>query len=345
LRREGVHIAIEGVVCAISHHYIWIMKQISFLLTGGHLKPTSLFGAIEVFEKANQYLKEKDQPPYYDIQLVGADFEQPVSNSYFSIHSLTPIGKIERTDYIIIPAFEPGENMMTKYATTLAWIVKQYNNGAEVASLCSGVFLLAATGLLDGKLCSTHWRAESKFKSMFPKVRLAIDRIVTDYNGIYTAGGSMSAFNLCLYMIEKQIGREAALYCTKLLQLDIERHSQAQFQIFTGLKNHADDTIRKIQEFIEANTEEKITVDILAAKCHMNRINFSRRFKKATKLPPIDYIQRIKIEAAKRELETGRKNINEIMYSVGYIDLKAFRAIFKKITGLSPTNYRAKFNH
>lgn len=321
------------------------MKQISFLLVGGELKPSSLFGAIEVFEKANLFLKEKGQPPCYEIQLVGKEFGQPILNSFFSLHSLKQISEIKKTDCIIIPAFEPEENAITKYADALTWLVDQYKNGAEVASLCSGAFLLAACGLLDGKPCSTHWRAEALFKRMFPNLLLATDKIITDHQGIYTSGGAMSAFNLCLYLVEKHNGREAALFCTKLMQLDIERHSQSPFQIFTGLKKHPDKIIRDIQHFIEMNTSEKITVDFLAAKCNMDRVNFSRRFKKATRIPPIDYIQQIKIEAAKRALETGSKNINEIMYSVGYNDAKAFRTIFKKVAGLSPTEYKAKFRH
>ena len=322
-----------------------MMKQISFLLVGGRLKPSSLFGAIEVFEKANQFLQEKGQPAYYQIQLVGEEFGQPMLNSFLSLHSLKHTSEIKKTDCIIIPAFEPEENAKTKYAGTLNWLAEQYKNGAEVASLCSGSFLLAASGLLDGKPCSTHWRAEALFKSMFPKPLLATDKIITDHQGIYTSGGAMSAFNLCLYLVEKHNGREMALFCTKLMQLDIERHSQSPFQIFTGLKKHDDEIIRAIQEFIEMNISKKITVDFLADKCNMDRVNFSRRFKRATKLPPVDYIQQVKIEAAKRTLESGGKNINEIMYSVGYIDAKAFRTIFKKVTGLSPTEYKAKFTH
>ncbi|MET4141811.1 helix-turn-helix domain-containing protein [Pedobacter sp. UYP1] len=321
------------------------MKQICFLLVGGKLKPSSLFGAIEVFEKANLFLQEKGRPPCYSIQLVGEEFGQPMLNSFFSLRSLKHTSEVKKTDCIIIPAFEPEENAKTSYAEALTWLVDQYKNGAEVASLCSGAFLLAACGLLDGKPCSTHWRAEAVFKRMFPKTLLATDKIITDHQGIYTSGGAMSAFNLCLYLVEKHNGREAALFCTKLMQLDIERHSQSPFQIFTGLKKHADEIIRDIQDFIEMNTSEKITVDFLAAKCNMDRVNFSRRFKKATQLPPVDYIQQVKIEAAKRALETGSQNINEIMYSVGYIDAKAFRTIFKKVTGLSPTEYKSKFSH
>jgi transcriptional regulator GlxA family with amidase domain len=321
------------------------MKQISFLLAGGKLKPTSLFGAIEVFEKANQFLHKEGEDPYYEIQLVGNEFGQPMLNSFFSLNSLKSISEVKKTDCIIIPAFEPEENAAGKYANALAWVVDQYKCGAEVASLCTGAFLLASSGLLDDKICSTHWKAEAAFKRMFPNLKLATDKIITDHKGIYTAGGGMSAFNLCLYLVEKYNGRETALYCSKVLQLDIERQSQAPFSIFSGLKSHADDTIRDIQEFIESNVEEKITVDLLAAQCHMDRVNFSRRFKKATQIPPVDYIQQVKMEAAKRELEAGRKNINEVMYSVGYVDIKAFRTVFRKVAGLSPMEYRARFSH
>jgi transcriptional regulator GlxA family with amidase domain len=320
------------------------MKQISFLIAGGKLKPTSLFGAIEVFEKANQFLQDKGGLPYYEIQLVGDEFGQKMLNSYFSFHSLKNTSEVGKTDCIIIPAFEPEANAAEKYADALGWMEEQYKNGAEIASLCTGTFLLAASGLLEGKPCSTHWKAAPIFKQMYPNLKLANDDIVTDHKGIYTAGGGMSAFNLCLYLVEKYNGREAALYCSKVLQLDIERRSQAPFQIFSGLKSHNDEAIRDIQEFIELNTEEKLTVDLLAAKCHMDRVNFSRRFKKSTQLPPIDYIQQVKMEAAKRELEAGLKNINEVMYSVGYIDIKAFRTIFKKVSGLSPTEYKSKFS-
>lgn len=321
------------------------MKHISFLLVGNKVKPSLLFGAIEVLNVANRFLQEKGLPPYYQIELVGEAFEQPVSNAFFSFHNLKRTVDIKRTDCVIIPATEPEEDLGIKYAGSLAWVVDQYHQGAEVASLCTGAFLLAATGLLEGKTCATHWKMEGVFKRMFPHLHLSPDKIITDHKGVYTAGGGMSSFNLCLYLVEKYNGREAALFCAKMMQLDIERQSQAPFQIFQGFKSHADEVIRNIQDFIENNVEQKITVDILASKCHMDRVNFSRRFKKATQLPPIDYIQQVKIEAAKRALERGCQNINEVMYAVGYIDIKAFRAAFKKIAGLSPTDYKIRFSH
>ena len=320
------------------------MKQISFLLTTGILKPSSLFGAIEIFEKANEFYTNNNEQPYYDIQIVGSDVHQALLNTNFSINQLKNVAEVKKTDCIIVPGFDGKDDYsIEKNSTAILWMTDQYKNGAEIASLCTGTFLLAATDLLKGKECSTHWKAEDSFTKRFPDVKLRTDKIITDSNGLYTAAGANSCLNLVLYLVEKYNGREVALYCSKVLQIDIERNSQSPFMIFKGQKNHNDDAILIIQEFIEANIEEKITVDFLAARFGMSRVNFARRFKKATQSAPIEYIHKAKVEAAKRSLEVSRKNINEVMYSVGYTDTKRFRAIFKKITGITPLEYKQKF--
>src|SRR5882757_4336252 len=321
------------------------MKQVSFLLADGVLKPSSLFAAIEIFQRANEFYRNRGEAAFYDIQIVGTNLSQNLLNTSFSINAIKNIASVKKTDCIIIPAFDDGNDFaIKKSGDAISWIVEQYKDGAEVASLCTGTFLLAATGLLKGKECSTHWKAEESFRRMFPDLGLCTDKIITDNSGIYTAGGATSSLNLVLYLVEKYNGRQAALYCSKVLQIDIERNSQSPFIIFNGLKDHADEAIMEMQQYIENNIEEKITVDLLADKCAMNRVNFSRRFKKATQTSPVEYIQRVKIEAAKRNLESGRKNINEVMYSVGYADVKAFRTIFKKIAGITPLEYKAKFS-
>jgi transcriptional regulator GlxA family with amidase domain len=321
------------------------MKQVTFLLADGVLKPSCLFGAIEVFEKANEFYINKGQSPFYDIQLAGTNLQQCLLNSSFMLQGLKDIKSVEKTDMIIIPSFDSRDDFaINSSREALGWVNEQYKNGAEVASLCTGSFLLAATGLLKGQPCSTHWKAESAFRSLFPELNLVTNKIITDHKGIYTAGGAMSSLNLMLYLVEKCNGREVALYCAKVLQIDIARNSQSPFIVFEGLKAHPDDEIRIIQDYIETHIGEKVTVDLLADKCAMHRINFSRRFKRATKISPVDYIQRVKMEAAKRSLEAGRKNVSEVMYSVGYTDIKAFRTIFKKVAGISPLEYRSKFS-
>lgn len=321
------------------------MKQVTFLIADGELKPSCLFGAIEVFQKANEFYVNKGEQPYYDIQLAGVNLQQKLLNTFFSFQGLKDVAAINKTNLIILPSFDSRNDFaISNSRDALDWVARQYKAGAEVASLCTGAFLLAATGLLKGQSCATHWKAETQFRSFFPDHKLATNKIITDHNGLYTAGGATSSLNLVLYLVEKYNGREAALYCAKVLQLDIERSSQSPFIVFEGLKEHPDTEIRSIQQYIEHNIEEKLTVDFLADRCAMNRVNFSRRFKRATKISPVEYIQRVKVEAAKRGLESGRKNISGVMYEVGYTDVKAFRTIFKKIAGLTPWEYRAKFS-
>jgi transcriptional regulator GlxA family with amidase domain len=226
----------------------------------------------------------------------------------------------------------------------IPWIIRQYRQGAEVASLCIGAFLLASTGLLNGKKCSTHWRSANEFRAMFPEVQLVDDRIITEEQGLYSSGGANSYWNLLLYLVEKYTSREIAITAAKVFAVEIDRESQSAFIMFNGQKSHEDEPVKKAQEFIENNVSDKISVEELAVKFAIGRRNFERRFKKATNNTPVEYIQRVKIEAAKKRFETSRKNVNEVMYEVGYSDTKAFRAVFKKITGLSPIDYRNKYN-
>jgi transcriptional regulator GlxA family with amidase domain len=226
----------------------------------------------------------------------------------------------------------------------LPWITEQYNKGAEVASLCVGAFLLASTGLLNGKKCSTHWGFQNEFREMFPNVEVIDGSIVTEEHRLYSSGGATSYWNLLLYLTEKYTDRQMAILASKYFAIDIDRASQSAFAMFQGQRNHKDELIKKVQDFIEANIQNKITVDELADLVALGRRSFERRFKKATNNSVLEYINRVKIEFAKRSFETSRKNINEVMFDVGYTDTKAFRTIFKKITGLTPIEYRNKYN-
>jgi transcriptional regulator GlxA family with amidase domain len=149
---------------------------------------------------------------------------------------------------------------------------------------------------------------------------------------------------MLLHLVEKHAGREMAIMAAKVFALEIDRKTQSPFIMFNGQKKHEDEPIKQAQEFIEKNVMERISVEELAVKYAIGKRHFIRRFKKATNNTPIEYIQRVKIEAAKKLLENSRKNVNEIMYDSGYTDIKAFRTVFKKITGLSPVEYRNKYN-
>jgi len=319
------------------------MKHISIIVTKGAILG-NIEGPRQVFTEVNEFLARIEKPPLFKIQLVGLSKESQLNEGLYTI-STDQINDIERTDLIIIPAmYGDLRRAVGLNQDFIPWIIKQYKSGAEVASLCLGAFLLASTGLLEGKKCATHWLAVNEFRKMFPDVNLVEDKIITDENGIYSSGGAYSSLNLILYLVEKYAGREIAVFCSKAFQIDIQRDSQSPFMIFIGQKEHEDEPIRKAQEFIENNFQNKITVDQLASMLALSRRNLERRFKKATSNTLVEYMQRVKIEAAKKNLETGRKNINEVMYEVGYTDTKAFRTTFKRITGVSPVQYRNKYN-
>jgi transcriptional regulator GlxA family with amidase domain len=224
------------------------------------------------------------------------------------------------------------------------WIKKQYKEGAEVASICTGAFLLASSGLLDGKSCSTHWSVADNFRSMFPEVDLQKDKLITDEDGIYTNGGAYSFLNLIIYLVEKYYDRQTAIFCSKVFQIEMDRQNQSAFIIFKGQKMHEDEIVKEAQDYIESNTQKKISIKQLASRFAVSRRQFDRRFIEATGNTPFEYLQRVKVEVAKKLLETGRKTVSEVMYEVGYSDASAFRKVFKEITSLSPVEYRNRYN-
>jgi transcriptional regulator GlxA family with amidase domain len=293
----------------------------------------------------NQFLLASGKEPLFNVQLVAINKEVKLENSLFTVHIDKQLKDVKQTDLVFIPALSGDMATALELNKELVpWIIKQYNNGAELASLCIGAFLLASTGLLNGKKCSSHWNSANEFRQMFPQVQLVDGSIITEENGIYSSGGANSYWNLLLYLVEKYTDRDTAILASKYFAVDIDRESQSVFMLFQGQKNHDDEIILLAQEFIETNYAGKISVDMLADKFAIGRRSFERRFKKATANTVVEYMQRVKIEAAKRSFESSRKNINEVMFEVGYTDTKAFRTVFKKITGLTPVEYRNKYN-
>ncbi len=321
------------------------MKHISIIVPEGHSSLPNIDGSHQILNEVNKFLAANGKEPLFKVQLVGLSAESTQRNGMYRISPDCLVNDVLKTDLIIIPAMHGDlQNAIDQNKDFMPWIVKHYKAGAEVAAYCIGTFFLAATGLLNGKQAATHWVAANEFRQMFPQVNLVDDKIMTEEDGIYTSGGAYSFLNLLLYLVEKYAGRQMAILISKAFMIDIDKMSQSPFIMFKGQKSHADEPIRNAQEFIETNFQEKITVDQLAQRFALGRRNMERRFKKATSNTVIEYIQRVKIEAAKKQLEDGKKNINEVMYEVGYSDAKAFRTTFKKITGLSPVRYKNKYN-
>lgn len=320
------------------------MKTVSILILETSV-PAAIVDPRYMFSAVNEFYKSAGHQPFFKIQLVGLTKEVKLNDGLFSVHPDILLKDVKKTDLIIIPAIGGDVKMaIKKNKEFLPWIVQQYKAGAEVASLCIGAFILASTGLMKGKECSTHWLFANDFKDMFPDVILVDDKIVTAQNGLYSSGGATSYWTLLLYLVEKYTSREMSIMASKFFLLEMGKNSQSPFVMFKGQKDHDDCEIVRAQEYIEKHYQTKLTVDELADKYGIGRRTFERRFKKATSNTVVEYMQRVKMEAAKKQLESGRKTVGEVMHDVGYTDTKAFRDVFKKVTGMSPVDYRAKYN-
>ena len=298
-----------------------------------------------LFSAVNQFMAVAGKKPIFNVQLVGIKKEVKINDGLFSINPSHLLKDVNSTDLVIIPAlFGDMKTAIASNKKFLPWIKEQYEKGAEVASLCVGAFLLASTGLLDGKKCSTHWGFQNEFREMFPNVEVIDGSIITEEYRLYSSGGANSYWNLLLHLVEKYTDRQTAILASKYFAIDIDRDSQSTFSMFQGQKNHNDESVKLAQDYIDKNVQEKMTIDELADFVCLGRRSFERRFKLATNNSVLEYINRVKIEFAKRSFEISRKNINEVMYDVGYTDTKSFRTIFKKFTGLTPIEYRNKYN-
>jgi len=324
--------------------YIYSMVTIS-ILTLRNAVLASIADSQHVFTMVNEFLERSGRAPLFKVQLVGFSAEVKLNNGLFSLHPDTILEDEYSTDLIIIPSLS-GDMMSATYLNKdyAVWISKKYKNGADVASLCTGAFLLAFSGLLNGKQCTTHWSYANEFRHFYPSVTLIDERLITDQKGLYSSGGNNAYWNLLLHLVEKYAGREIAIHTAKYFVVDLDKNIQSPFIIFNGLKDHDDEAILNAQTFIEQNYLAKLTVDQIADKFHVSRRTFERRFKKATRNTVTEYIQRVKMEVTKKQLEIGRSTISEIMLGVGYTDIQTFRAVFKRITGLTPNEYRNKYN-
>ena len=324
------------------------MKHISVIVPQGNTVVDTIIGPYNLFKMANSHYKRLHRlaEPIFKIDLVGITHVPITYQGLFTIKPTATIKSITKTDIIIVSPISGNlEQEIRSNLEFVHWIKAQrIKHDSEIASLCKGAFLLAETGLLNGKSCATHWTAHDQFRLRYPKVKLIPEKIICEDNGIYSSGGAYSILNFTLYLIERYFGRETGIWCSKISEIEFDRISQNEFIIFSGQKEHTDESIKNAQLYIEDNFHEKLNVKEIAQKVNLNERSFLRRFKKATSNTPLEYIQRVKIEAAKKKLESTTKTILEIMYFIGYNDEKAFRATFKKYSGLSPKEYQRKYN-
>jgi transcriptional regulator GlxA family with amidase domain len=320
------------------------MKEIALIMHPDATLST-VTGAMDMFIHTNTFFRRSDKPLPFNIVLAGEKIDANLLPVNTALVSYVTINELRRPDLLIIPAFYGDRDLMLKkHRAIIDKISDCYQNGSEVASLCSGIYFLAEAGLLPGRSCTAHWSDMEDIVRRYPEINFLSDMVITDQEGIYTSGGAFSSLNLILYLIDKFCGREVGIWASKMFSLDMDRISQSHFSVFKGQRQHRDDDILKAQNYIEQNHSQLINIDDIARHTNMSKRNFIRRFKKATQNTPFEYLQRVKIESAKKALEKGNQNINLLMYDVGYNDIKTFREVFKKITGLTPQDYKRKYS-
>ncbi len=317
---------------------------LSVLLTQGH-RLLSLAAIADVFDTVNGFLEEDGVERKFDIRLIGLE-DKPELAENFKKYPYIPLAKqTGKTDILFVPAFR-SPDMQQALQNNIPFIpllVDQYRKGTNIVSLCTGAFLLAASGLLNGRVATTHIEASERFTQLFPEVKVQPHAILTQSENIYTSGGATSSFHMKLLLIQKYCGREMAVRVAKTFAIDMDRNNQLYFEHFKPSLSSEDELVRAVQMVINTRFSELKSVEEALEEVPSSRRNIIRRFKHATGMTPIRYLQKTKIESAKKLLETTNKDILDVMVSSGYSDLKNFRQLFKSFTGLSPRHYREKY--
>lgn len=323
-----------------------MMLNIALLLTCQH-RLISVAAILDVFETVNSSYLAAQQPAFFNIQLVVAGGDV-ATVPQFGRYTTVPVTAASAADIVLIPAFMSEgyqlDGAVSANMGFIPWICRQYAHGAAIASFCTGAFLLAATGLLNGRPATTHTMACPAFAGHFPQVQLQPDKVLTAAERIYTSGGATSTFHLLLHLVEGYCGRAIAVQTAKLFAIDMDRETQSYFSTFLPDKRHSDPLISEVQQRMETRYKETSTIEALMEDIPASRRNFVRRFKQATGVTPIEYLQKTRIEAAKKLLEQTDQSILGVMLDCGYNDIKSFRKVFRKEVGLTPTEYRFKFS-
>ncbi|MES2329525.1 MAG: helix-turn-helix domain-containing protein [Bacteroidota bacterium] len=317
------------------------MLQIGIILPEDY-RLLSIAAILDVFEAVNRIYIERGEAPFYRIQIVSAAAEP--ENSFHG-YPLVSINTYVKPDMVLIPSFSTPNMQQTiqKNMPFIPWLIKQYQAGAEIASFCTGAFLLGATKLLDGRIATTHVDALRAFANAYPNICLKIDKTVTEDRKIYTSGGSTSSFNLLLHLVQKHCGSDIAVRIAKIFAIDMDRHRQSYFSTFSPSRSHGDELVALVQEKIETNYHLIENLEEIIKDIPSSRRNLLRRFKLVTGIAPIEYLQQVRVEASKKLLEQSNRQMTDVINHTGYNDPKAFRKVFRKIVGMTPSDYREKF--
>lgn len=305
-----------------------------------------MVGIMDIFDQGKNLLASQGRQTEAEkirAMLVSVDGKPILCQNNLLLNVQCAVEDIHDADIFIVTSIHDVDAAMTKHRSMVDWIRKQYENGTALASICTGAFLLAETGLLDGKEATTHWSVTDMFKERYPKIRLKSEKLVINHGNLYCSGGAGSSTDLVYFLIEKHLGHMLAARTAKFFIHDFKRASQRPYAIYEAKIEHNDRQILKAQRWIDSHLDTPLSIEDLSKIACMSPRTFERRFKKATGDPPSVYIQRIKVEQAKQRLETTNLSFDEISSELGYMNSGSFRKIFVRWASLLPSQYRERF--
>lgn len=322
------------------------MYNVNILVSENGILST-VFGPFDMLIQAGVFwnmLIDKKATPYFNVQIVSTDGKEIEGLGGAKIQPHNKIGHDDQFDLIIVPS--EGMNIQPNnpsFIQRTEYIKAMHKKGAVIASICTGAFLVAATGLLDNKRATTHWALAKEFKSLFPKVELNTNLLIVDNHKIITSGGVNADMDLSMHIIANFCGQEVALQTARCTLVDLTLRQQTPYKTFITEKKHGDEDILKCQNYIEKHHCQEITLESLSEKFHLSKRTLSRRFKQATSFTVISYIQQFRVEKAKFTLERENISFDELSYSLGYENVSFFRRLFKQYVGITPSEYRRAF--
>jgi transcriptional regulator GlxA family with amidase domain len=276
----------------------------------------------------------------FDTRLVGLD-EGPVPcRDGVDLNPSAVASDVPTPDLVVVPGLDDDlANSFVQNRGWAPWIARWHKAGARIASSCTGAFLVADAGLLDGRPVTTHWLFADELRRRYPRVVMSIDQMIVDDGDIISSGGATAFLNLVLYLVERFGGPDRANLAGKVLLVD-GRDSQLPYVAFSPERSHDDMIVHHIQQHIDMHLHEAMQVRELASRFGLGSRTLSRRFVAATGQSPQAYLQRVRVQQARRLLETTGEAVDEVRARVGYHDATAFRRAFKETTGFTPTDYR-----
>lgn len=321
------------------------MKEIVLLALENGIAST-LIGPLEIFAYTGgmwNYLAGEPVAPQFRVRVVTANGRPVRSRTGLVIHPDCSMAEVETADAILVTSCgEDIEGAMHSGGPAVEWLLAHHRQGAILGSICSGLAVLAMTGLLDGRKATTHWGMIDHFRRRFPAIRFQPDQLLVDEGRIVTAGGGYAGNDLSLYMVEKICGKTLSKQCADALLLETGRQLQTPFAGLLRHRMHSDERVQAIQKWLDAHYREEINLDVLAVEHHMSPRNFVRRFKQASGETPLAYLQKLRIEAAKKLLEQTSLKIDAVSAEVGYKTEAHFRQLFRRYTSQTPAAFRSR---